>query len=127
MGSRFLITWPGYLSLITASQPGSQVFTSTSTTGRDLIDRQRQTETHPPPSLPSQVEYVQASSTSISSRGVSVLDGPGQTIKTVGGVGLVVRESPGPTEETAAPSQSQYSNFVTWVPSPRDIHRLQYG
>ena len=67
------------------------------------------------------MEYVPGSSTSISSRGVSVLDGPGQTIKTVGGVGLVVRE------ETAGPSQSQYSKFVTWVPSPRDIHRLQYG
>ena len=61
---------------------------------------------------------------------MAVLDGPGQTIKTVGGVGLVVRARARPTQETRQEHYAPppvYSNFVTWVPSLRDIHRLQYG
>ena len=113
---RFLITWPGYLL--------SQSNTTLMVTPTSIPGRETERKTVPtyianvPPSHPSQVETVTVSSF-ISSRGVAVLDGPGQTIKTVGGVGLVVRGTGG--------TEPQYSNFVTWVPSTRDIQRLQYS
>ena len=66
------------------------------------------------------------------SRAVEVVDGRGQTIKVVGGVGLVVRgrdNYPGdmvrgrdnyPGDMVRArdnyPDRQQASNFVTWIP-----------
>ena len=54
------------------------------------------------------------------SRAVEVVDGRGQTIKVVGGVGLVVRgrdNYPGDMVRSRDyPDRQQASNFVTWIP-----------